>query len=149
MVRNSAFRWHIIIPKAIHRMCDDLTGRHHWHPSFIWCGYAIIKHSWKKGSYTHMWDNKIDIDRIFVLPVRWNWHENTCDCSPTKSDHTLARLHFNAIWDRRSPKLQLRWSFPQIFRRTVASSNKELHIFLNSHWLITLNKTVHTIHIKR
>ena len=24
---------------------------------------------------TLLWDNKIDMDRIFVLPVGWNWHE--------------------------------------------------------------------------
>ena len=43
-------------------------------------------------------------------------------------------IHSNAKWDRRSPKLQLMWPFPQICLRTVASSNQQLPFFLNSYW---------------
>ena len=38
-------------------------------------------------------------------------------------------FHFNAEWDHRSPKPQLRRSVSQIFLNTVASSNQQLHIF--------------------
>ena len=38
-------------------------------------------------------------------------------------------FHFNAKWDHRSPKPQLRRSVSQIFLNTVASSNQQLHIF--------------------
>ena len=36
--------------------------------------YAII-HPWKKGCYNPIWCHKTDMDRIFVLPIGWNWHE--------------------------------------------------------------------------
>ena len=56
----------------------------------------------------------------------WNWPVTT----PQRIS-TLPWLdfHFNAKWDCRSPKPQLRWSFLQICLRTVESSNQWLHIF--------------------
>ena len=44
----------------------------------------------EKSCYTPFRGNKIDTDRIFVLPMGWNWHEITHDCSPTKFDLNLA-----------------------------------------------------------
>ena len=32
-------------------------------------------HTWKKCHYTPIWGSKIGMDRIFELPVGWNWHE--------------------------------------------------------------------------
>ena len=53
----------------------------------------------------------------------------TRDCSPTKSDTTWANIQCKVKWDRRAPKPQYRWSFPQINLHTVATLNQYLHIF--------------------
>ena len=47
----------------------------------------------KKGCYTPIEDNKSNVDRTFVFPFGWNWHDMiwTRDYSPTKYDTTLGR----------------------------------------------------------
>ena len=37
----------------------------------------------EKLCYTPIWGKKFDMDRHFVLPMGWNWHEMYCECSPT------------------------------------------------------------------
>ena len=86
----------------------------------------------KKGYYTPIWVNKIDMDRISVHSVGWNWHEMYLWLLPNEIRPSLASwtdLYFNAKWDRQSPKPELKWSFPQICLRTVASANQQLYIF--------------------
>ena len=63
----------------------------------------------KKDCYTHIWGNKIRMDRISVLPVGWNWHVTVPQWNLTLP---WPDCHFNIKWDSRSPKLQLRCSFP-------------------------------------
>ena len=53
----------------------------------------------------------------------------TRDCSPTKSDTTLGRHSIVVKWDRRAPKPQYRWSFPQINLHTVTTLNQYFLIF--------------------
>ena len=60
------------------------------------------------------------------LKLTWNIPATAPQRNPTL---TWPIFHFSAKWDLRSPKQQLRWSFPQICFRIVASSNKQLHIF--------------------
>ena len=86
----------------------------------------------KKGYYTPIWGNKIDMDRISVHSVGWNWHEMYLWLLPNEIRPSLASwpdLYFNAKWDRQSPKPELKWSFPQICLRTVGSANQQLYIF--------------------
>ena len=40
-----------------------------------------------------------------------------------------ADIQYNVKWDRRAPKPQYRWSFPQINLHTVTTLNQYLHIF--------------------
>ena len=51
----------------------------------------------------------------------------TCNCSPTKSDLTLARRSFQCQVGSMTHKTKLRWSFSHICLHIVASSNKQLH----------------------
>ena len=38
----------------------------------------------EKSCDTPTWDNKIDMDRIFVFPVGWNWHEMCLSLLPSE-----------------------------------------------------------------
>ena len=75
------------------------------------------------------------------FPTGWKCHGMYLWMLPNESrpylGHTFssmpkgssATLSAQCQRDHRSPKPQLRWSFPQICLRTVASSNQQLHIF--------------------
>ena len=52
----------------------------------------FILHSWKKGCYTSIWCNKIDMHRMFVPPVVWNWHEMYLWLLPNKIRPYLSRI---------------------------------------------------------
>ena len=53
-----------------------------YHHDLLLCPfcYGHLQTNWlkytlgKKGYYTPIWGHEIDMDRIFVLPVGWNWH---------------------------------------------------------------------------
>ena len=45
----------------------------------------------KNGCYTPIEDNKTNVDRTFVFPLGWNWHDMDPWVFPTKSDITLGR----------------------------------------------------------
>ena len=83
----------------------------------------------KKVCYTPIWGNKINITNFCVssgLKLTWNVPVIAPRQNPTLP---WTDFHFYAKWDHRSPKLQLRWSFPQICLRSVASSNQQLNFF--------------------
>ena len=73
------------------------------------------------------------MDQICVLWVGWNCHGMYLWVPVTAPQRNpalpLLDFQFNAKWDRWSPKLQLRWSFPQICLRTVASWTQQLDTF--------------------
>ena len=89
-----------------------------------------VIHSWKKGYYTPIEDNKTNVDRTFVFPLGWNWHDMDPWLFPNEIRHYLGQT-FNArstgIVEIRNP--QYRWSFPQINLHTVTTLNQYLHIF--------------------
>ena len=70
---------------------------------------------------------------IWIELLCFQWVQNdrkcTCDCCPKNLTLPWLDFRFYAKWDRRRPKPQLRRLFPQIFPRTLASLNKQLHIF--------------------
>ena len=76
------------------------------------------------------------------LKLTWNVPVTAPQQNPTLPSQDF---YFNAKWDRQSPKLQLRWSFPQICLRTVANSNQQLHIF--SHFSLIVLIIPHPTHI--
>ena len=90
----------------------------------------------KKGWYTPIEDNKTNVDRTFVFPLGWNWHNMDPWLFP-KRNPTLpwADIQCKVKWDRRAPKPQYRWSFPQINIHTVTTLNQYLHIFSKVFWL--------------
>ena len=73
------------------------------------------------------------IKSIWIGFLCFQWAEIdmkcTCDLSGWNPTFPWPNFHFSAKWDRQSPKPQLRWSFPQICLRTVASYNQQLRIF--------------------
>ena len=52
-------------------------------------------HSWQKGCYTHIEDNKTNMDRTFVFPLGWNWHDMDPWLFPNEIRHYLGQT-FNA-----------------------------------------------------
>ena len=44
-------------------------------PSYALGFICTHMHIWKKGCCTPIWGNTLDMNRVFVLPVDWNWHE--------------------------------------------------------------------------
>ena len=83
----------------------------------------------KKMSLTSIWGNEIDIDGFYASSGLKMTGYVPVSIPQRKPSLPWPAFHSNAKWDRRSPKRQLRWSFPLICLRTVASSNKQLHIF--------------------
>ena len=55
---------------AVFETQTDYCSNENWMAN---CGTEF--HSWKKGCYTLICDQKIDINQLFVLPVDWNWQE--------------------------------------------------------------------------
>ena len=56
----------------------------------------VIKiHSWQKGCYTPIEDNKTNVDRTFVFPLGWNWHDMDPWLFPNEIRHYLGQT-FNA-----------------------------------------------------
>ena len=86
----------------------------------------------KKGCYTPIEDNKTNVDRIFVFPLglklAWYGPVIVPQRNPTLP---WADIQCKVKWDRRAPKPQYRWSFPQINLHTVTTLNQYLHIFSN------------------
>ena len=52
-------------------------------------------HSWQKGCYTPIEDNKTNVDRTFVFPLGWNWHDMDPWLFPNEIRHYLGQT-FNA-----------------------------------------------------
>ena len=78
----------------------------------------------KKGCYTRIEDNRTNVDRKFVFPLGWNWHDMDPWLFPNEIRHYLGQT-FNAS----SSGIVERWSFPQINLHTVTTLNQYLHIF--------------------
>ena len=55
----------------------------------------IYIHSWQKGCYTPIEDNKTNVDRTFVFPLGWNWHDMDPWLFPNEIPHYLGQT-FNA-----------------------------------------------------
>ena len=51
----------------------------------------------KKGCYTPTEDNKTNVDRTFVFPLGWNWHDMDPWLFPNEIRHYLGQT-FNARW---------------------------------------------------
>ena len=83
-----------------------------------------------KGCYAPIWGNKIDMDRIVVLSVDWNWHEMYPWLLPNEIwpylGWTFTSMPRGIV---EVQTLQLRCAFSQIYLCTVASSNQQLYIF--------------------
>ena len=85
-------------------------------------------HSWKKIATLPFEEQKsIGIE---LLCFQWPENDKNVPVNAARWNPTLPwpDFHFNAKWDRRNSKPQLRWSFGQICLCTVASSNQQLHI---------------------
>ena len=57
----------------------------------IWFKYTLGK----KGCYTPIEDNKTNVDRTFVFPLGWNWHDMDPSLFPNEIRHYLGQT-FNA-----------------------------------------------------
>ena len=73
------------------------------------CSLFFELYSWlytlgKKGCYTPIEDNKTNVDRTFVFPLGWNWHDMDPWLFPNKIQHYLGQT-FNA---RSSGMVELR-----------------------------------------
>ena len=55
----------------------------------------FMPHSWQKGCYTPIEDNKTNVDRTFVFPLGWNWHDMDPWLFPNEIRHYLGQT-FNA-----------------------------------------------------
>ena len=62
----------------------------------------------EKSFFTPIWEKKVDMDRLTLLPVGWNWNVMYMWLLPNVIRPYLARpdFHFNAKWVHRSPKPQ-------------------------------------------
>ena len=84
----------------------------------------------KKGCYSPIENNKTNVDRTFVFPLGWNWHDVYPWLFPNEIRHYLGQT-FNA---RSSGIVELRnhsigGRSPQINLHTVTTLNKYLHNF--------------------
>ena len=59
------------------------------------CIYIYIYTLGKKGCYTPIEDNKTNVDRSFVFPLGWNWHDMDPWLFPNEIRHYLGQT-FNA-----------------------------------------------------
>ena len=60
------------------------------------CEFEILNiHSWQKSCYTTIEDNKTNVDRFFVFPLGWNWHDMDPWLLPNEIRHYLGQT-FNA-----------------------------------------------------
>ena len=101
--------------------------------TYIWKALSDI-HSWKKGCYTPISDNTIDMDRIFMLSVGWNWHEMYPWLLPSEIRPYPGQIFTSVLSgtiDVQNHSLGGR--FPEICLRTVETLNEQLQMFLNSH----------------
>ena len=93
-------------------------------------------HSWnKKGCYTPIRGNEIDMAQISVLPVGCNWHKMYLWLLPNEIqpyfDWTFTSM---PSWIIKVQNHSLGGHFPEICLCTVESSNQPLHIFF---WILT------------
>ena len=65
---------HTLVRKALR--CLNITKRRslkHWFS--LECMLLVSNIHLEKGCYTPIWDSKIDMEWIYVLPVGWTWQE--------------------------------------------------------------------------
>ena len=66
----------------------------HYHP--LVCFFLLSLYTLgKKGCYTPIEDNKTNVDRTFVFPLGWNWHDMDLWLFPNEIRHYLGQT-FNA-----------------------------------------------------
>ena len=91
----------------------DYAMRYAHYGTNVYCRKNAQNTLLEKGCYIAIWGNKIDMDRFCCassgLKLTWNVHVTAPQQNPTLP---WPDFHFNANWDRRTSKPQLRWSFP-------------------------------------
>ena len=67
-----------------------------FHPNHCSGGYNVMIYTLgKKGCYTPTEDNKTNVDRTFLFPLGWNWHDMDPWLFPNEIRHYLGQT-FNA-----------------------------------------------------
>ena len=75
---------------AVDNYNSDTTTHHHKQ-----CSLLQLYTLGKKGGYTPIEDNKTNVDRTFVFPLGWNWHDMDPWLFPNEIRHYLGQT-FNA-----------------------------------------------------
>ena len=84
---------------------SETYGSSPWHlQESISIGVRREIHSWHKGCYTPIEDNETNVDRTFVFPLGWNWHDMDPWLFPNEIRHYLGQT-FN---ERSSGIVELR-----------------------------------------
>ena len=80
-----------LVRKALR--CLNITKRRsfkHWFS--LECMLLVSNIPLEKGCYTPIWDSKIDMEWIYVLPVGWTWQEMYLWLLPNEIRHFLVGL---------------------------------------------------------
>ena len=78
-------------PVALHLKRHKCFWNHNIHANVCKTIYTLGK----KGCYTPIEDNKTNVDRTFVFPLGWNWHDMDPWLFPNEIRHCLGQT-FNA-----------------------------------------------------
>ena len=114
--------------------------RHHIYiesgPRLEWFIFKYHIHSWQKRLLHPHWRQWNQCGSNFCvstwLKLAWYGPVIVPQRNPTLP---WADIQCKVKWDRRAPKPQYRWSFPQINLHTVTTLNQYLHIFQKFFWL--------------